>query len=88
MSRGHLGPVPVLLLGADENESLPILSNLHRHGGADHGGRAAAPEHGSLFALSLGPLDFPESQHRAGKVHRLGGTDGERREVSGHAGLR
>ena len=23
---------PVLLLGADENESLPILANLHRHG--------------------------------------------------------
>ena len=30
MQKGHPHP-PVLLLGADENESLPILANLHRH---------------------------------------------------------
>ena len=79
---------PVLLLGADENECLPILANLHRPRGADHGRRPAPPEHGAVFALSFRPVDQSKPQRRTGGIHRLGGTNGERREVSGHARLR
>ena len=43
---------PVLLLGADENESLPILANLHRHGVPI---AAAAPRRLSMGLFSRYP---------------------------------
>ena len=44
---------PVLLLGADENESLPILANLHRHGVSI---AAAAPRRLSMGLFSRYPF--------------------------------
>ena len=44
---------PVLLLGADENESLPILANLHRHGVPV---TAAAPRRLSMGLFSRYPV--------------------------------
>ena len=44
---------PVLLLGADENESLPILANLHRHGVPI---AAAAPRRLSMGLFSRYPF--------------------------------
>lgn len=44
---------PVLLLGADENESLPVLANLHRHGVPV---TAAAPRRLSMGLFSRYPV--------------------------------